>query len=136
LEDSIWYSQEREWNATEKLVVAYQAVSGLADLHNVDGEGKASIAHTDIVPSQFVFVNSKGRFLLNDFNRCRFIRWNKKENKPCPFHVGSNPGTVSAEKWHCRSHGTIPFYHSLTMHTCVIVSVSGRIRIRTRDGKD
>jgi hypothetical protein len=94
LEDSIWYSEEKEWNSTEKLIVAYQAVSGLADLHNIDVEGRASIAHTDIVPSQFVFVNTKGRFLLNDFNRCRFIRWNQKENIPCPFHVGSNPGTV------------------------------------------
>ncbi|CAB9497556.1 Putative serine/threonine-protein kinase/receptor [Seminavis robusta] len=93
LEDAIWYSDEPEWNATEKLIVAYQAVSGLADLHNVDVEGRASIAHTDIVPSQFVFVNSKGRFLLNDFNRCRFIRWNQKEDKACKFHVGSNPGT-------------------------------------------
>ena len=93
LEDAIWYSDEPEWNSTEMLIVAYQAASGLADLHNVDMEGRASIAHTDITPSQFVFVNSVGRFLLNDFNRCRFISWDKKKNKACNFHVGSNPGT-------------------------------------------
>jgi len=95
LEDAIWYSNEPEWNSTEKLIVAYQMASGLADLHNIDKEGVASIAHTDITPSQFVFVNKVGRFLLNDFNRCRFIRWNQKTEQTCPFHVGNNPGTVS-----------------------------------------
>jgi serine/threonine protein kinase len=94
LEDAIWFSDEPEWNSTEKLIVAYQVANGLADLHNSDVEGQPSIAHTDITPSQFVFVNKYGRFLLNDFNRCRFIRWNQKTNEACPFHVGSNPGTV------------------------------------------
>ena len=67
---------------------------GLADLHNVDKEGRACIAHTDITASQFVFVNKVGRFLLNDFNRCRFIAWDKRRDKACNFKVGSNPGTV------------------------------------------
>lgn len=92
LEDAIFYSEEPDWNSTERMIVAYQAASGLADLHNSDVEGRASIAHTDITPSQFVFVNSVGRFLLNDFNRCRFISWDKKRDKACTFHVGSNPG--------------------------------------------
>lgn len=101
LEDAIWYSDEPEWNSTEKLIVAYQVASGLADLHNSDKEGVTSISHTDITPSQFVFINKHGRFLLNDFNRCRFIRWNEKKHDVCPFHVGNNPGTVSVFLAHC-----------------------------------
>jgi hypothetical protein len=83
----------KEWNSTHRLVVAYQLASGLADLHNVDKENVASIAHTDITPNQFVYVKKAGVYKLNDFNRCRFIRWNSTENKACPFLVGSNPGT-------------------------------------------
>ena len=36
------------WNSTKKLNVAYQVASALADVHNVDQEGRPSIAHTDI----------------------------------------------------------------------------------------
>ena len=107
LEDAIWYSDETEWNSTEKLVVAYQVASGIADVHNSDLEGRASIAHTDITPSQFVFVNTVGRFLLNDFNRCRFIRWNKKDDEPCKFHVGNNPGMVSGVSIYARHLGLV-----------------------------
>ena len=62
----------------------------LASVHNIDVEGKASIAHTDIAPGQFVKV--KDIFKLNDFNRARFIRWSKSKNKACRFTVGKNAG--------------------------------------------
>ncbi len=83
------------WNISEKLVVAYQIATSLADVHNFDKVGRASIAHTDITPANFVYVKRKGRYVLNDFNRCRFIAWNKKLDEPCTFQVGNNPGTVS-----------------------------------------
>ena len=76
------------WNSTEKLLVAYQLAAGLADVHRLN------IAHADISHGQFVYVSEEGRFRLNDFNRCRFIRWNKKLQDFCPFKVGSNPGGV------------------------------------------
>ena len=77
------------WNSTEKLLVAYQLAAGVADVHRLN------IAHADISHGQFVYVSEEGRFRLNDFNRCRFIRWNKKLQDFCPFKVGSNPGEVS-----------------------------------------
>jgi hypothetical protein len=78
-----------------RLVVAHQLASGLAAVHNIDKEGVPSIAHTDISPGQFVYVNKDRLFKLNDFNRCRFIRRNEKTGQLCPYHVGNNPGTVS-----------------------------------------
>ena len=47
----------------------------------------------DITPSQFIFIN--GRWKLNDFNRCRFMRVRKEDGAPCGFYVGANPGKVS-----------------------------------------
>ena len=78
----------KEWNSTEKLLVAYQMVSGLADVH------KLHISHADISHGQFVYVSEEGKWKLNDFNRCRFIRWNEKLQDYCPFEIGSNPGEV------------------------------------------
>jgi hypothetical protein len=69
---------------------ATQASIGLAALHNVDKEGRASIAHTDISPSQFIQID--GIYKLNDFNRARFLRWNDEKDKACPYSVGKNPG--------------------------------------------
>ena len=56
---------------------------------------RPALAHADITTSQYVYVKKQGIFKLNDFNRCRFIRWNEKKQDVCPFHVGNNPGTVS-----------------------------------------
>lgn len=83
------------WNMSEKIIVAYQIATALSDVHNLDKVGRASIAHTDITPANFVYMKDKGRYVLNDFNRCRLIAWNKKLDKPCSFLVGNNPGTVS-----------------------------------------
>merc|ERR1712029_174472 len=68
--------------------------SGIADMHDVESDGIASIAHTDITPSQFIFIN--GRWKMNDFNRCRFMRVRKEDGSPCGFHVGANPGKFRA----------------------------------------
>jgi serine/threonine protein kinase len=97
LSHSVFAEEEegvKPWDSKEKLVVAHQAAAGLAALHNTDKEGVASIAHTDITTSQFVYVEEAGIFKLNDFNRCRFIAWNNKTNKPCTYEVGNNPGKV------------------------------------------
>ena len=73
-------------------LIATQAAMGIAAVHNVDKDGVASIAHTDITPGQFVLVD--GVYRLNDFNRARFIRWSRTENKPCKYYIGRNPGKV------------------------------------------
>jgi len=67
---------------------ATQAAMGLAAMHNFDREGRASIAHTDIGPDQFVKVN--GFYKLNDFNRARLLRWNPKKKKVCTYRVSNN----------------------------------------------
>lgn len=70
--------------------LATQAAIGLADLHNVDREGEPTIAHTDVTPGQWIKVGD--RFKLNDFNRARFLPWNEKKDKLCPYYVGQNGG--------------------------------------------
>lgn len=72
---------------------ATQVASAIADVHNVDREGQASMAHTDVSPVQFVRYD--GIYRLNDFNRARFIGWNTTtNNEACGYYVGSNPGKV------------------------------------------
>jgi len=67
---------------------------GIADIHDVEDDGVASIAHTDITPSQFIYINN--RWKVNDFNRCRFMRVYKEDKSTCGFYVGANPGKFRA----------------------------------------
>lgn len=81
------------WNSTKKLQVAYMVASSIADLHNVDKEGRASIVHTDISNDQFISIKGDGYFQLNDFNRARFLKRNiDDKSSNCPFFVKSNKG--------------------------------------------
>lgn len=43
-----------------------------------------------------IHVESILSFQLNDFNRARFIRWNKVKQEACPFYISVSPGS-------CRS---------------------------------
>ena len=82
-------------------VSATQAASGLAAFHNIDREGRASMAHTDISPGQFIKIGN--RYKLNDFNRARFLRWNVKKNETCGYYVDRNPGrNRSPEEYNYR----------------------------------
>uniref|UniRef100_A0A7S2UMR9 Protein kinase domain-containing protein n=1 Tax=Attheya septentrionalis TaxID=420275 RepID=A0A7S2UMR9_9STRA len=92
LHDAIWSESKDKKILTklDRLHLASQVSIGVADMHNVDKEGQASIAHTDITPTQFLLID--GFYKLNDFNRARFIRWNRHEDKPCTYRVGNNPG--------------------------------------------
>lgn len=84
--------EERKNSLTklDKLRIATQIAIAVADTHNIDKEGEASIVHNDITPYQFVLIN--GFFKLNDFNRSRFMRKYKKDGKPCGFVIGKNAG--------------------------------------------
>ena len=46
----------------------------------------------DITPTQFILID--GKYKVNDFNRCRFMRVNSSDNSSCGFEVGMNPGKV------------------------------------------
>ena len=83
---------ELAWTSTEKLRIAYQVAAALADVHNVDMEGRASIAHTDISTGQFISIEGDDNFKINDFNRARLLKKNSVNNTVCPFHVKSNKG--------------------------------------------
>jgi len=87
-------SDVHESNPTKDdlLRIAHDVATSVADAHHVDERGRATIAHTDIKPAQFLKVN--GRYMLNDFNRCRFLYWNRKRNRPCAFQLKSNGSGV------------------------------------------
>ena len=118
---AIWYQKNDSMKNIDRLKIAVHVAMAIADLHNFDEEGQSSIAHTDITPSQFIMID--GIFKLNDFNRCRFIRWNEFKDQPCGYHVGRNPGKfrspeeyrheIQSEKVDIYSMGNI-FYSLLT----------------------
>lgn len=105
----------------DKLNIAIQVANGLVDIHDTEKNGRPTIAHTDISTGQFLLMN--GKWKLNDFNRCRFIRWNEQQQKPCTYRVGNNPGkfrspeeyeyAAQTEKVDVYSMGNI-FYSLLT----------------------
>jgi serine/threonine protein kinase len=114
--------EDGELTSLEKLTLASQVSLGIKDLHNYIEEGRPSIAHTDITPTQFVEVG--GFYKLNDFNRARFLAVNTETKETCPYEVGNNPGTFRApeeykydpqtEKVDVYSMGNI-FYFILSM---------------------
>lgn len=94
-----WDEEEEKYRivvipSIEMLDLAYQVARAIADMHDVEDDGYASIAHTDITPAQFIFID--GHWKLNDFNRCRFMRVKKEDDSPCGFYVGANPGKFRA----------------------------------------
>eukprot|EP00537_Pseudo-nitzschia_pungens_P003235 CAMPEP_0172359682 /NCGR_PEP_ID=MMETSP1060-20121228/3873_1 /TAXON_ID=37318 /ORGANISM="Pseudo-nitzschia pungens, Strain cf. cingulata" /LENGTH=379 /DNA_ID=CAMNT_0013081459 /DNA_START=369 /DNA_END=1508 /DNA_ORIENTATION=- len=100
LEDSVFFNYHRKgnleqapWTPQEKLVVAYQTASGVADLHNFAKEGVPAVAHTDVGTPQYVYVEEAEVYKLNDFNRARFLAKNSKTDEICTYEVGNNPGT-------------------------------------------
>lgn len=78
----------------ELLQIAFDVAASVADAHHYDDKGRATIAHTDIKPNQWIYLN--GRYQLNDFNRCRFLSWNNEKDEVCGFEVARNAGVVSA----------------------------------------
>lgn len=73
-----------ELSQLDKLRIAHQVAVAVADMHSLP------IAHTDITLWQF--LNIKGNFKLNDFNRVRWMRWDTERNTDCGFKVGVNGG--------------------------------------------
>mmetsp|Transcript_16300 Transcript_16300/g.24159 ORF Transcript_16300/g.24159 Transcript_16300/m.24159 type:complete len:467 (-) Transcript_16300:466-1866(-) len=108
----------------QKLQLATQVAQGLADAHNIDGDGISSMSHGDFKIDQY--INIGGIFKLNDFNRGRFIRWDSKKLEPCTYTIEYNDGkyrspeeykyipeTAAIDVW---ALGSI-FYKILTGHS-------------------
>lgn len=83
-------------SSSQKLQAATQVTQGLADVHNIDGDGISSMSHGDFAAKQYILID--GSFKLNDFNRGRFIRWNSKKKEPCTYTIGANDAKVSIQK--------------------------------------
>jgi serine/threonine protein kinase len=95
------------WTSTYKLSLAYQVARGIADIHNIDQEGRASMSHTDIAARQFISVDGGKSFKINDFNRARFLYRNITHPElNCPFYVGSNTGRFRAPEEYARGPET------------------------------
>ena len=68
----------------EKLALAVEAASAIADLHSIDSiNGYSAMIHGDIYLNQFVLIGN--RFKLNDFNRGHLMYWNEKKQESCPY---------------------------------------------------
>lgn len=102
----------------ELLQIAYNVSMSIHDAHHFDDQGRATMAHTDIKPDQFLFQD--GYYRLTDFNRVRFLSWNKEENKECGFKVQKNGGLwrapeeyaykIETEKVDVYSLGNVLFF--------------------------
>lgn len=92
--DDVTYEHYDDLTAHQKLQIATQVAQGLADVHDMDGDAISSMSHGDYATKQYILID--GRFKLNDFNRGRFIRWNKVLKEPCPYKIGSNDGKFRA----------------------------------------
>ena len=79
------------WTSAKKVQIAIQVMDALATVHNVDREGRASFAHSDITTDQYLSVGDDN-FILNDFNRMRAIGWDKAKDEACGFTISNNPG--------------------------------------------
>jgi serine/threonine protein kinase len=88
------------------------------DAHHFDDRGRATMAHTDIKPDQFLYQD--GYYRLTDFNRVRFLSWNEEDNTECGFRVQKNGGLwrapeeysyrIETEKVDVYSLGNVLFF--------------------------
>ena len=83
-----------------KLELSYNVAHAIADLHNMAKEGVPVVSHTDIFPNQFVRLQENdANFLLNDFNRARWVNLpvandasNNMTKESCGFTFPRNRG--------------------------------------------
>jgi serine/threonine protein kinase len=79
----------------ELLKVAHDVACAVRDANHFDNRERATIAHTDINPDQFLLVD--GVYKLNDFNRAKFLSWDPERDEQCGFTFELNQGNVSAD---------------------------------------
>ena len=100
------------------LQIAYNVSMSIHDAHHFDDRGRATMAHTDIKPDQFLYQD--GYYRLTDFNRVRFLSWNEEDNTECGFRVQKNGGLwrapeeysyrIETEKVDVYSLGNVLFF--------------------------
>mmetsp|Transcript_12175 Transcript_12175/g.26266 ORF Transcript_12175/g.26266 Transcript_12175/m.26266 type:complete len:548 (-) Transcript_12175:349-1992(-) len=86
---SSWRRGKLKLSPKTRLKYAMEVASGLADVHDIDGEGMSSVAHGDLKGGQYLFLD--GVIKLGDFNRGRFLRRNSTApDTACPYTIGKN----------------------------------------------
>lgn len=73
--------------------IAHDVAQSVADAHHFNEEGRATIAHMDIKPNQWIWLND--RFVLNDFNLARLLTWDPVKKQNCRLTSGYSEGRVS-----------------------------------------
>jgi hypothetical protein len=97
----------------EKLALAVEAASAIADLHSIDSiNGYSAMIHGDIYLNQFVLIGN--RFKLNDFNRGHLMYWNEKKQESCPYawdegHNGNVSSLSCTSKYELNEPSLITF---------------------------
>jgi serine/threonine protein kinase len=95
LHDEIFSVRYEKMTPNIKLSMAHEIAQAIAEIHSYGtyGNQMPSMAHTDISPQQFLYID--GIYKLTDFNRVRFIPKNEDTGEACPYRVSNNPGLVS-----------------------------------------
>ena len=81
-------SADEKLDDETKLKLATASAIGLADLHDLNGDGIPSVTHGDLKNNQYMLVGNHYR--LGDFNRGRFLRKNRTSGLPCSYTIGKN----------------------------------------------
>lgn len=81
-------------NKDELFKFAHDAALAVAHTHHLDFEGRVTMVHGDLKPSQFIRMPN-GEYKLNDFNRCDFASW--KDNEYCKVEGDNFQELVSAD---------------------------------------
>jgi hypothetical protein len=77
----------------ELFKIALETALAVADVHHFSPDGKATMVHMDINPSQWLQLD--GMYKLNDFNLARFTSWNPERKQYCGTASGYHGGRVS-----------------------------------------
>jgi len=84
-----WQNKKLKLSPRTRLQYAMETAAGLADVHDIDGEGLSSVAHGDLKGGQYLFLD--GVIKLGDFNRGRFLRRNSTApTTACAYTIGKN----------------------------------------------
>ena len=88
-------------SVVDKLKIAYQLASGVADMHSFEKDGLVSLVHNDICCHQFIFVD--GIYKLNDFHLAHFQTKNKTSNNVCKAYNGYSDHVRTNDSIHALS---------------------------------
>ncbi|CAB9503163.1 Probable serine/threonine-protein kinase [Seminavis robusta] len=128
----------------QKVQLAHQLASALADVHHWEVGGEPWMAHTDIATRQFVRVDDDKNsniptFRLTDFNRGRHLLRNNQTRSTCGFLFRNSDPEITrspeemqlivpqTEKIDVYSLGNV-LYHVLTGHDIVMNGTEASMR--------